>query len=270
MVNQWGYLNRARLRAAYWGLRLVSGLAAASLGMAGVATASCVNFSGIAIGGGGPTGACQASFWQHRDSDWPHAHRCDEAAHAFAGNHDEFSPLNFAISAGRTASINQLTTAGRVHWSEWLYRHIGNVAFATAGSSALSDGLFNLAGSFGGTRQLHRRRWLRQQRAQSRQRQYPCFRRGVVNNATVLFGDENIVASVKQSARGSGGAYARPTTWRLASSATTTKRVQGLLLGPPDGGRGPLAIAGAIAVNDQYGARAVRNENFGIETQDPV
>ena len=58
MVNS-GVISKGALATGVLGVGLVSGLAAASLGMTGVAVASCVNISGIAIGGGG---ACAASF----------------------------------------------------------------------------------------------------------------------------------------------------------------------------------------------------------------
>ena len=57
-----GVISKGALATGVLGVGLVSGLAAASLGMTGVAVASCVNISGIAIGGGGANGACQASF----------------------------------------------------------------------------------------------------------------------------------------------------------------------------------------------------------------
>ena len=53
---------------------LGAGLAAASLGMAGTASASCVNISGFAIGRG-CRGPLPGQFRQHRDSDRPHARR---------------------------------------------------------------------------------------------------------------------------------------------------------------------------------------------------
>jgi len=61
MVNS-GVISKGALATGVLGVGLVSGLAAASLGMTGVAVASCVNFSGIAIGGGGAGGHCQAAF----------------------------------------------------------------------------------------------------------------------------------------------------------------------------------------------------------------
>ena len=57
-----GVISKGALATGVLGVGLVSGLAAASLGMTGVAVASCVNISGIAIGGGGADGACQAAF----------------------------------------------------------------------------------------------------------------------------------------------------------------------------------------------------------------
>ena len=62
IMSQRGLCRRAGFPDRLLGVGLVSGLAAASLAMSGTAIASCVNISGIAIGGGGPTGHCQASF----------------------------------------------------------------------------------------------------------------------------------------------------------------------------------------------------------------
>ena len=127
---------------------LASGLAAASLGTAGTASASCVNFSGIKIGGGAAL-HCQASFGSFAivigptPADGP-------GSDAFAGNPSRFGFLNIAVSVGGTATQPTNTSAGQ--FSAGGLPNIGNVSFATAGSSATSAGLVNLAASFGGTR----------------------------------------------------------------------------------------------------------------------
>ena len=165
---------------------MVSGLAAASLGMTGVAVASCVNISGIAIGGGGADGACQASFGSFAIVIGPTG---EEGSTATAGN-EGFSPLNLAISVGSGST----SSAGQAVIEE-LPGHIGNVAFATApGSSATSDGLFTLAGSFGGTASQVFALGAGNS-ALNIGSDNGVAAQGVLNNATNLFGDDNDVES---------------------------------------------------------------------------
>ena len=87
-----------------------AGLAVASLGVVGTATASCVNISGIAIGGGGPTGHCQASFGSISIVIGP-TPTDEDGSDAFAGN-EQFSPFNFAISVGLEYKFTKIKRHG--------------------------------------------------------------------------------------------------------------------------------------------------------------
>src|SRR5262245_55305308 len=145
------YKQASGQRRSAVALGLAAGLAAAtaaSLGVVGTASASCVNISGLAIGGGGAEGHCQASFGSFSIVIGP-TPTDEDGSDAFAGNPEAFSPFNFAISVGGTAEQPTFTSAGR-GMVEGL-PSIGNVSFATAGSTANSGGLVNLAASFGGT-----------------------------------------------------------------------------------------------------------------------
>ena len=94
-------------------------LATASLGVIGTASASCFNFSGISIGRG-PGNHCQASFGSIAIviGDTP-ADR--QASDAMAGNPSVFSPFNFALSVGGTATQRTNTSAGQFS-RYWAYR----------------------------------------------------------------------------------------------------------------------------------------------------
>ena len=244
---------------------LASGLAAASLGMAGTASASCVNFSGIKIGGGAAL-HCQASFGSVAIVIGPTP--ADGAgSDAFAGNPSQFGFLNFAISVGGTATQPTNTSAGQ--FSAGNLPNIGNVSFATAGSSATSSGLVNLAASFGGTRSsvvaagaLNSGLNLGSDN--------DLISMGVINNSTVLFGNENFVQS-SNTPGGPGlvGALRPGLNVGFSIRGDNNSVFSGSAFppgGPPDG-NGPLAIAGAIGVNNQnlaFGTE-VKNTNFGIE-----
>jgi len=137
MVNS-GVISKGALATGVLGVGLVSGLAAASLGMTGVAVASCVNFSGIAIGGGGAGGACQAAFGSIAIVIGPTPVNEDGVftggSKASAGNPFVFSLGNIAISVGGTVEQPTSTSAGQLTATG--LPNIGNVSFATAGSSA--------------------------------------------------------------------------------------------------------------------------------------
>ena len=247
----------------------VAGLAAAtaaSLGLVGTASASCVNISGIAIGGGGPTGHCQASFGSFAIVIGP-TPTDEDGSDAFAGNPELFSPFNFAISVGGTAEQPTFTSAGR-GGVEGL-PSIGNVSFATAGSTANSAGVANLAASLGGTRSSLLSAGVGNSTLNLGS-DNELVSAGVVNNSTVLFGNENVV-----SASNAGEGLNRFLTGfnvAFSTGGDGNTVVSGASVPPPLGGpgNGPLSIAGAILVSDQTGADTVRNTNTGIELRTPL
>ena len=243
-------------------------MAAASLGVVGPANASCVNFSGIKIGGGAAL-HCQASFGSVAIVIGPTP--ADGAgSDAFAGNPSQFGFLNFAISVGGTATQPTNTSAGQ--FPAGGLPNIGNVSFATAGSSATSSGLVNLAASFGGTRStvvaagaLNSGLNLGSDNLLASQ--------GVVNNSTVLFGNHNNAVSSNTPGTGLLGAL-RPglnVAFSILGDNNTVLSGSAFPVGGPPAGNGPLAIAGAIAVDDQNLANGteVKNTNFGIELRTP-
>ena len=265
MVNS-GVISKGALATGVLGVGLVSGLAAASLGMTGVAVASCVNFSGIAIGGGGPTGHCQATFGNiaivigPTPADGP-------GSDAFAGNPSQFSLGNIAISVGGTTEQPTSTSAGRA--VAMGLPNIGNVSFATAGSEATTAGLFNLGASLGGTRSELIAAGLGNS-ALNLGSDNLLVATGTVNNATNLSGNGNGVAA--SNTPGTGLAALVPglnVAFNILGTNNTVlsgASVPPVLGGP---GNGPLSIAGAIGVTDQNGADTVRNTNFGIELRTP-
>ena len=265
MVNS-GVISKGALATGVLGVGLVSGLAAASLGMTGVAVASCVNFSGIAIGGGGPTGHCQATFGNiaivigPTPADGP-------GSDAFAGNPQVLSLGNIAISVGGTTEQPTSTSAGRA--VAMGLPNIGNVSFATAGSEATTAGLFNLGASLGGTRSQLIAAGVGNS-ALNLGSDNLLVATGTVNNATNLSGNENGVAS--SNTPGTGLAALVPglnVAFNILGTNNTVlsgASVPPVLGGP---GNGPLSIAGAIGVTDQNGADTVRNTNFGIELRTP-
>ena len=186
-------------------------LATASLGVVGTAAASCINFSGIAIGGGGASGACQAAFGSIAIVIGPTPVNEDGVyaggSTANAGNPSEFSFFNLAISVGGTVEQPTQTSAGQLP-STGLPK-IGNVSFATAGSSATTAGILNLADSFGGTRSKVIALGVGNSGINLGS-DNTLASTGVVNNTTNLFGDDNILSVVKHSGHGVGGACARP------------------------------------------------------------
>ena len=265
MVNS-GVISKGALATGVLGVGLVSGLAAASLGMTGVAVASCVNFSGIAIGGGGPTGHCQATFGNiaivigPTPADGP-------GSNAFAGNPQVLSLGNIAISVGGTTEQPTSTSAGRA--VAMGLPNIGNVSFATAGSEATTAGLFNLGASLGGTRSELIAAGLGNS-ALNLGSDNLLVASGTVNNATNLSGNGNGVAA--SNTPGTGLAALVPglnVAFNILGTNNTVlsgASVPPVLGGP---GNGPLSIAGAIGVTDQNGADTVRNTNFGIELRTP-
>ena len=266
MVNS-GVISKGALATGVLGVGLVSGLAAASLGMTGVAVASCVNFSGIAIGGGGAGGHCQAAFGNiaivigPTPADGP-------GSNAFAGNPQVLSLGNIAISVGGTAEQPTDTFAGTGLIDTGL-PDIGNVSFATAGSSSTTAGLFNLGASLGGTRSELIAAGLGNS-ALNLGSDNLLVATGTVNNATNLSGNGNGVAS--SNTPGTGLAALVPglnVAFNILGTNNTVlsgASVPPVLGGP---GNGPLSIAGAIGVTDQNGADTVRNTNFGIELRTP-
>ena len=248
---------------------LASGLAAASLGTVGTANASCVNFSGIKIGGGAAL-HCQASFGSFAivigptPADGP-------GSDAFAGNPSQFGFLNFAVSVGGTATQPTNTSAGQFGAAN--LPNIGNVSFATAGSSATTAGLVNLAASFGGTRStVVAAGGLNSGLNLGSDNQ--LFSTGVINNSTVLFGNENFAQS-SNTPGGPGlvGALRPGLNVGFSIRGDNNSVFSGSAFPPggPPAGNGPLAIAGAIAVDDQNLANGteVKNTNFGIELRTP-
>ena len=174
-------------------------LATASLGVVGTATASCINFSGIAIGGGGPTGHCQASFGNiaivigPTPADADRQRRiCRQSSGSSFGN--------IAISVGGTATQRTNTSAGQ--FTAGGLPNIGNVSFATAGSSATTAGLFNLGASLGGTRSSVFAAGVANS-ALNIGSDNALASTGVVNNTTNLFGDEQL-SRVGETTPGTG------------------------------------------------------------------
>ena len=265
MVNS-GVISKGALATGVLGVGLVSGLAAASLGMTGVAVASCVNFSGIAIGGGGPTGHCQATFGNIAIVIGP-TPADGVGSDAFAGNPSQFSLGNIAISVGGTTEQPTSTSAGRA--VAMGLPNIGNVSFATAGSSSTTAGLFNLGASLGGTRSELIAAGLGNS-ALNLGSDNLLVATGTVNNATNLSGNGNGVAA--SNTPGTGLAALVPglnVAFNILGTNNTVlsgASVPPVLGGP---GNGPLSIAGAIGVTDQNGADTVRNTNFGIELRTP-
>jgi len=265
MVNS-GVISKGALATGVLGVGLVSGLAAASLGMTGVAVASCVNFSGIAIGGGGAGGHCQAAFGNiaivigPTPADGP-------GSNAFAGNPQVLSLGNIAISVGGTVEQPTSTSAGQLTATG--LPNIGNVSFATAGSEATTAGLFNLGASLGGTRSQLIAAGVGNS-ALNLGSDNLLVATGTVNNATNLSGNENGVAS--SNTPGTGLAALVPglnVAFNILGTNNTV--LSGASVPPVFGGpgNGPLSIAGAILVDDQTGADTVRNTNFGIELRTP-
>jgi len=265
MVNS-GVISKGALATGVLGVGLVSGLAAASLGMTGVAVASCVNFSGIAIGGGGPTGHCQAAFGSIAIVIGP-TPADGVGSDAFAGNPSQFSLGNIAISVGGTVEQPTSTSAGQLTATG--LPNIGNVSFATAGSSSTTAGLFNLGASLGGTRSELIAAGLGNS-ALNLGSDNLLVASGTVNNATNLSGNGNGVAA--SNTPGTGLAALVPglnVAFNILGTNNTVlsgASVPPVLGGP---GNGPLSIAGAIGVTDQNGADTVRNTNFGIELRTP-
>ena len=270
MVNS-GVISKGALATGVLGVGLVSGLAAASLGMTGVAVASCVNFSGIAIGGGGAGGACQAAFGSIAIVIGPTPVNEDGVftggSKASAGNPSVFSLGNIAISVGGTVEQPTSTSAGQLTATG--LPNIGNVSFATAGSSSTTAGLFNLGASLGGTRSELIAAGLGNS-ALNLGSDNLLVASGTVNNATNLSGNGNGVAA--SNTPGTGLAALVPglnVAFNILGTNNTVlsgASVPPVLGGP---GNGPLSIAGAIGVTDQNGADTVRNTNFGIELRTP-
>ncbi|HET7667702.1 MAG TPA: hypothetical protein VFK56_16875, partial [Mycobacterium sp.] len=181
-----------RRRGAAAGLTagLAVGLATASLGVVGTAAATCINISGIAIGGGGPTGHCQASFGSIAIVIGP-TPTDEDGSNAVAGNADQFSPFNIAISVGGTTEQPTSTSAGAGLLPTDL-PNVGNLSFATAGSSATAEGVVNLAASLGGTRSALVSAGVGNSTLNLGS-DNDLAATGVGNNATSLLGNENVV-----------------------------------------------------------------------------
>ena len=238
----------------------------ASLGTAGPAVASCINISGIAIGGGGPTGHCQASFGSFSIVIGPTPVDAEGAplpgSSAKAGG-NSFSPLNFAIALGGTETQSTEAAAGRTAVGS--LPSIANVAFATAGSTAASSGLLNLAASLGGTRSIVSAAGIANS-ALNLGSDNTLDSSGVVNNTTNAFGNNNTIAS---SNTPGGFLGLRPGLNVAFSLFGSNNDVSAGASAPPNDGNGPLSIAGAIFVDGQEGPSQVKNTNFGIELRTP-
>lgn len=222
-------------------------LATASLGVVGTATASCFSISGFGIGDG-----CVASFGSIAIVIGPSG---TGASTATAGNVGPFSPFNLAISVG-TADQDTHTSAGTTEFIEGV-PSLGNVSFATAGSRAISTGIFNLASSVGGTNSTLTAAGVGNS-ALNLGSNNELQSLGVVNNTTNSFGDDNNLTAF--SPQGTG--LIPPLGFNVAFN--TFGNNNQAVAGP-----GPGAIAGLIGVNDQNGADAVTNSDFGIEVRTP-
>jgi hypothetical protein len=154
---------------------------------------------------------------------------------------------------GGTAEQPTQTFAGTVLLT---LPNIGNLSFATAGSSATTAGVVNLAASFGGTGSALIAIGVGND-ALNLGSHNSLTAAGYVNNATVLFGDGNIVEASNPPGPGAGF-----TGVNLAFNVFGDNNRA--VAGP-----GPGALAGLIGVNDQNGPDSVTNSNFGIEPRTP-
>jgi hypothetical protein len=169
-----------------------------------------------------------------------------------------FSPFNFAISVGGTETQPTITSAGLLPLPlPGGLPQTGNVSFATAGSSATSAGILNLADSFGGTRSTTAALGVGNSSLNLGSDNH-LTSAGVVNNTTNAFGDGNRLTAF--SAPGTG--LIPPLGFNVAFN--TFGNNNQAVAGP-----GPGAIAGLIGVNNQNGADAVTNSDFGIELRTP-
>jgi hypothetical protein len=215
----------ARSKNKLLGVAVASGVVAASLGVAPAANALCANISGLNLGTG-----CTASLGSIALVLGP-------TGTAIAGIPGTFSPFNIAISVGTGA----VTEAGFVAFMG--LPNIGNVSFATDGSLARTAGLFNLAASLGGTGNS-------------------LVAAGVVNNATVLFSNNNPTVEAANSGTGLAGLL---TGFNVAFSILGgTNLVEAGFNGVS--GNGPLSIAGTIGVTGQ----TLHNTNTGIHLITPL
>ena len=250
-----GDISQGKLASGLLGVGLASGLVALSLGVVGPATASCISFGGIAIGEGAAT-HCVASFGSIAIVLGPTPAGA-LGSKAFAGN-TMFSPFNFAISVGGTETKPTITSAGLVPLPlPGGLPQIGNVSFATAGSQATSAGILNLADSFGGTGSTTAALGLGNSSLNLGSDNH-LTSAGVVNNTTNAFGDGNSLTAFSPPGTG----LIPPLGLNVAFN--TFGNNNQAVAGP-----GPGAIAGLIGVNNQKGADAVTNSDFGIELRTP-
>ena len=168
-----------------------------------------------------------------------------------------FSPFNFAISVG-TADQDTHTSAGTTEFIEGV-PSLGNVSFATAGSRAISTGIFNLASSVGGTNSTLIAAGVGNS-ALNLGSNNELQSLGVVNNTTNSFGDDNNLTAFSPPGTG----LIPPLGFNVAFN--TFGNNNDAVAGP-----GPGAIAGLIGVNDQNFANdsEVTNSDFGIELRTP-
>jgi len=241
-------VNNGLVRAALVA-GVTSGVVAASLGVVGTATASCFSISGFGIGDG-----CVASFGSVAIVIGPSG---TGASTATAGNVGPFSPFNLAISVG-TADQDTHTSAGTTEAIPGV-PSLGNVSFATAGSRAISTGIFNLASSVGGTNSTLIAAGVGNS-ALNLGSNNELQSLGVFNNTTNSFGDDNNLTAF--SAPGTG--LIPPLGFNVAFNAFGNNNQA--VAGP-----GPGAIAGLIGVNNQnfLNRSAVTNSDFGIELRTP-
>jgi hypothetical protein len=214
----------------------------------GTATASCFSISGFGIGDG-----CESGFGSLAIVIGPSG-GVENGSTATAGNVGPFSPFNLAISVGSGTE----TRAGDLEVLEGIPA-IGNIAFATAGSSASAQGLFNLADSLGGTGSRLTAAGVGNS-ALNLGSHNTLTSLGVVNNTTNAFGDGNNLLAFSPPGTG----LIPPLGFNVAFN--TFGNNNQAVAGP-----GPGAIAGLIGVNNQNFANgsAVTNSDFGIELRTP-
>jgi hypothetical protein len=244
--------RRRRESAAGLTAVVASGLLATSLGVAPMAGAWCANISGLSLGSG-----CTASFGSIAIVLGP------SSSTAIAGNSEDFSPFNLAISVG----TNTHTGAGHIPSEDITgILNIGSVAFASAGSSAQSSGLINLAASFGGTGSSLTAIGVGNN-ALNLGSGNILFATGIVNHASVLLGDDNIVLAGNVGE----GLEAILSGFNVAFNAVGDGNwvSAGATVFNPNGS-GPLSIAGAIGLSLQQGAEAIINSDFGIVVRTPL
>jgi hypothetical protein len=234
----------ARSKTKLLGVAVASGVVAASLGAVPAANALCANISGLNLGTG-----CTASLGSIAIVLGP-------TGTAAAGDPAMFTPFNIAISVGTGTT----TFAGTVPFMG--LPNVGNVAFATAGSSAVTEGLLNLAASLGGTSSDLQSLGILNSTLNIGSHNVLASQ-GFVSNATVLFSDNNPAVDAGNIETGLNGLlHGFNVAFNIFGGGNTV--LAGAFAGT--GGTGPLSIAGALGVT----AQTVLNTNFGIHIATPL